>query len=98
MSSTPPTMWSGVQEPPGQRDRRRPRDGVLPDLHRAAHTTIVGQFHAPGGDNWGVLLSKGSGLTPCVDKAVSELQADGTLAALNKRWIASEASVSRVLH
>lgn len=58
-----------------------------------SHTTIAGQFSAPGGDNWGLLLSKGSGLTACVDKAVSALRADGTLAALNKRWIASEASV-----
>jgi polar amino acid transport system substrate-binding protein len=58
-----------------------------------SHTTIAGQFQAPGGDNWGLLLSKGSSLTPCVDKAVSALQANGTLAALNKRWIASQASV-----
>jgi polar amino acid transport system substrate-binding protein len=58
-----------------------------------SHTTIAGQFQAPGGDNWGVLLSKGSGLTPCVDRAVNALSASGTLAALNKRWIASEASV-----
>ena len=57
------------------------------------HTTIAGQFSAPGGDNWGVLLSKGSGLTPCVDRAVGALSADGTLAALSKRWIASAASV-----
>ncbi len=58
-----------------------------------SHTTIAGQFQAPGGDNWGLLLSKGSGLTPCVDRAVGALRANGTLAALNKRWIASEASV-----
>ena len=58
-----------------------------------SHTTIAGQFSAPGGDNWGVLLSKGSGLTPCVDRAVSALRADGTLAALSRRWIASSANV-----
>jgi polar amino acid transport system substrate-binding protein len=57
------------------------------------HTTIAGQFSAPGGDNWGLLLTKDSPLTSCVDKAVSALRADGTLAALNKRWIASAASV-----
>ncbi len=28
------------------------------------HTTIAGQFSAPGGDTWGALLAKGSGLTP----------------------------------
>jgi polar amino acid transport system substrate-binding protein len=61
------------------------------------HTTIAGQFSAPGGDRWGVLLSKGSGLTPCVDRAVTALSADGTLAALSHRWIASAASAP-VLH
>jgi polar amino acid transport system substrate-binding protein len=58
-----------------------------------SHTTIAGQFSAPGGDNWGVLLSKNSGLTSCVDRAVDALSAAGTLAALSKRWIASAASV-----
>jgi polar amino acid transport system substrate-binding protein len=38
-------------------------------------------------------LSKGSKLTPCVDKAVTALKSDGTLAKLSKRWIASAASV-----
>jgi polar amino acid transport system substrate-binding protein len=58
-----------------------------------SHTTIAAQFSAPGGDNWGVLMSKGSKLTGCVDRAVSTLRADGTLAALDRRWIASAASV-----
>ena len=57
--------------------------------------TIAGQFSAPGGDTWGVLLGKGSKLTPCVDQAVNALQSDGTLAALNKRWIASAAERAR---
>jgi polar amino acid transport system substrate-binding protein len=57
------------------------------------HTVIAGQFNAPGGDTWGALLTKGSGLSPCVDKAVSSLRADGTLAVLSKRWIASAANV-----
>jgi polar amino acid transport system substrate-binding protein len=61
------------------------------------HTTIAGQFSAPGGDNWGLLLTKDSPLTSCVDTAVNALRANGTLAALNKRWIASSASVP-VLH
>jgi polar amino acid transport system substrate-binding protein len=75
-------------------------DAIVVDLATAfeltseiKHSTISGQFTAPGGDNWGVLLSKGSKLTPCVSQAVNALQADGTLAALNKRWIASAADV-----
>jgi polar amino acid transport system substrate-binding protein len=61
------------------------------------HTTIAGQFSAPGGDRWGLLLSKGSKLTPCVSQAVSALSSDGTLAKLSHRWIASAASAA-VLH
>lgn len=61
------------------------------------HTTIAGQFSAPGGDTWGVLLAKGSKLTPCVNQAVTALRSDGTLAALDRRWIASAASVP-ILH
>jgi polar amino acid transport system substrate-binding protein len=60
------------------------------------HTTIAGQFSAPGGDNWGLLLAKASPLTQCVDTAVKALRADGTLAALDKRWIASAASVPQL--
>ena len=41
--------------------------------------TIVGQFPAPGGDQWGALLAKGSSLTACVSKAVEELQSSGEL-------------------
>lgn len=75
-------------------------DAIVVDLATAfeltseiKNSTIAGQFTAPGGDNWGVLLSKGSKLTPCVSQAVNALQANGTLASLNKRWIASAANV-----
>jgi polar amino acid transport system substrate-binding protein len=57
------------------------------------HTTIAGQFNAPGGDNWGLLLSLHSPLTSCVSRAVSALHSNGTLASLSNRWIASAASV-----
>jgi polar amino acid transport system substrate-binding protein len=53
--------------------------------------TIVGQFEAPGGDQWGALLQKDSPLTDCVSKAVDELQSSGKLAAINKEWIADKA-------
>ena len=77
-------------------------DAIVVDLATAfeltstelPHTTIAGQFSAPGGDNWGLLLSKGSKLT-AVRRArrSTRCSADGTLAALNKRWIASAANV-----
>jgi polar amino acid transport system substrate-binding protein len=76
-------------------------DAIVVDLATAfeliseiKHSTIAGQFTAGGGgDRWGVLLSKGSGLTACVDRAVQSLSANGTLSSLSHRWIASAASV-----
>jgi|SRR5579875_314953 len=56
-------------------------------------STIAGQFTAPGGDNWGLLLKKGSALTPCVDKAMAKLKANGTLARLTRQWMSSKVAV-----
>jgi polar amino acid transport system substrate-binding protein len=56
-------------------------------------STIAGQFSAPGGDTWGLLLKKGSPLTPCVDKAMAKLKANGTLATLTKQWMSSKVAV-----
>ena len=74
-------------------------DAVVIDLPTAFFLTaaqvpsakIVGQFEAPGGDAWGALLEKGSPLTPCVSQAIKELESEGTLAELEKRWMGSAA-------
>jgi polar amino acid transport system substrate-binding protein len=47
----------------------------------------VGQFPAPGGDEWGALLEKDSPLTACVSAAVEELEASGELAQIEERWM-----------
>ena len=49
--------------------------------------TTVGQFEAPGGDEWGALLEKGSPLTSCVSQAVEELRSSGELEQIEQRWI-----------
>ena len=49
--------------------------------------TTVGQFEAPGGDEWGALLEKGSPLTSCVSQAIEELRSSGELAEIEQRWI-----------
>lgn len=49
---------------------------------------IVGQFEGTkDGDNYGLVLPKGSALTEPVTKAVDELREDGTLAALEEQWL-----------
>ncbi len=40
-----------------------------------------------GGEELGMLFEEGSGLVPCVNKALDSLDADGTLAKLETRWL-----------
>jgi polar amino acid transport system substrate-binding protein len=76
-------------------------DAIVVDLATAfeltstelPHTTIAGQFSAPGGDQWGLLMAKGSPIAGCVSRAVNALTANGTLAKLDKKWIASGSNV-----
>ncbi|MGX1561375.1 ABC transporter substrate-binding protein [Streptomyces sp. NPDC055506] len=51
--------------------------------------TIVGQFENQGGtpEQFGLVLDKGSALTPCVSRAVDALREDGTLAKLEQQWL-----------
>ncbi len=80
-------------------------DAVVVDLPTALYltaaqvptATVVGQFPAPGGDQWGALLAKGSALTACVSKAVEAIEASGELEQLNKRWM-SQAAGAPELH
>jgi polar amino acid transport system substrate-binding protein len=74
-------------------------DAVVVDLPTAFFLTaaqvpsakIVGQFNAPGGDQWGALLQKGSPLTQCVSKAIDDLREGGRLQALEQRWMGAAA-------
>ena len=58
--------------------------------------TIVGEFPAPGGDEWGALLAKDSPLTDCVSAAVDELQSSGELDKIQEQWINSAGGVSKL--
>ena len=74
-------------------------DAIVTDLPTALYLTAVelpkgvvaGQFSAPGGDQWGALLQKDSELTPCVDKAIDAMKADGTLDDITMTWMAEQA-------
>ncbi len=54
--------------------------------------TIVGQFSAPGGDEWGALLEKDSPLTGCVSFAIDSLRDSGELAEIEQTWISEKAN------
>lgn len=73
-------------------------DGLVVDLPTAFYITavdlsnglIVGQFPAKaGGEQFGLVLSKGSKLTKDVTKAVDTLRANGTLAKIADQWLAT---------
>lgn len=74
-------------------------DAVVVDLPTALYltavqvpsATVVGQFSAPGGDQWGALLEKDSSLTACVSEAVDELRQSGELQRLETRWMSQAA-------
>lgn len=75
-------------------------DGLVVDLPTAFYLSgvevtdglIVGQLPSSGsGDQFGLLLSKGSALTSCVSAAVDAITADGTLAAITDKWLATDA-------
>jgi polar amino acid transport system substrate-binding protein len=74
-------------------------DAVVVDLPTAFYITaaqvegskIVGQFSAPGGDSFGLLLEKGSKLTPCLDQAIDKLDSSGELQQITDRWMGEAA-------
>jgi len=74
-------------------------DAIVVDLPTAFFLTavevpgakIAGQFDAPGGDDWGVVLAKDSELTPCVNKALAELESSGELQDITDKWMGGQA-------
>ena len=74
-------------------------DAIVADLPTAFYITaaqvpgskIAGQFSAPGGDSFGLLLEKDSELTPCVDQAIGKLESSGELEELTQRWMGEAA-------
>jgi polar amino acid transport system substrate-binding protein len=74
-------------------------DAVVVDLPTAFYVTaaqvpnskIVGQFSAPGGDSFGLLLEKDSELTECVDQALTALEESGELEQITNKWMGAAA-------
>ena len=74
-------------------------DAAVVDLPTALYLTaveipgasVVGQFEAPGGDEWGALLEKDSPLTPCVNEAIETLRSSGELDVISEEWMRESA-------
>lgn len=59
---------------------------------------IAGQFEAGAAapDNYGMLFEEGNSLVACVNEALAELKADGTLQALEDTWLAQDGSIPTI--
>jgi polar amino acid transport system substrate-binding protein len=74
-------------------------DAAVVDLPTALYLTaveipgasVIGQFDAPGGDEWGALLEKDSPLTPCVNEAIETLRSSGELDEITQEWMSESA-------
>jgi polar amino acid transport system substrate-binding protein len=70
-----------------------------PYVQQVKDSVVVGQFPIPEGSTpeyFGMVLPKGSSLTDCVNMALEELKADGTLAAIQKDWLSDKTNVGTV--
>ncbi len=74
-------------------------DGIVVDLPTAFYVTavqvpngkILGQLASKTGEHFGMVLKKGSPLTACVNRALTKLKANGTLAKIQSLWLAKVA-------
>jgi polar amino acid transport system substrate-binding protein len=75
-------------------------DGLVVDLPTAFYvtaaqvpnSTIIGQFPTSGTpEHFGMVLAKGNSLTKCIDGALADLRASGTLAHIQQKWLAKAA-------
>jgi polar amino acid transport system substrate-binding protein len=70
-------------------------DGMVLDLPTASYTqysiknaVLVGKF-PPNGEQFGMAFEKGNPLVTCVNQAIQAIKSNGTLASLQKRWLAN---------
>lgn len=73
-------------------------DGVVVDFPTAFYgyaDVVVGQFPSIGGaqEQFGLAFEKGNPLRGCVDLAIEELRAAGTLDALKAEWLETDTNV-----
>ena len=78
-------------------------DGLVVDLPAAYFVTavqvegsvIAGQFEAAAAapDNYGMLFAEGNSLVDCVNEALAELKAEGTLQSLEDTWLTQDGGI-----
>jgi polar amino acid transport system substrate-binding protein len=70
-----------------------------PFVQEVKNSIVLAQFPneaVEGGEYFGAVLAKDSPLTECVDLALGEMKADGTLDAITTKWLNEETNVGEV--
>jgi polar amino acid transport system substrate-binding protein len=70
-----------------------------PYVQEVKNSLVVGQFPIPEGQTpeyFGMVLAKGSSLTSCLNLALDEMKADGTLQDLTSQWLSKKTNVGEV--
>jgi polar amino acid transport system substrate-binding protein len=70
-----------------------------PFVQQVKNSTVLAQFPndaVEGGEQFGTVQPKGSSLTPCIDLAIDEMKADGTLESITDKWLSKETNVGEV--
>ena len=70
-----------------------------PFVQQVKDSIVLAQFPneaVQGGEYFGAVLAKDSPLTSCVDLALQEMKADGTLEAITTEWLSEKTNVGEV--
>jgi polar amino acid transport system substrate-binding protein len=70
-----------------------------PYVQEVKNSVVVGQFPLPAEGSteyFGTVQPKDSTLTPCIDAALKEMKADGTLQTLTQKWLSEKTNVGTV--
>jgi len=68
-----------------------------PFVQQVKNSTVVGQFQtAAAGEYFAMSFEKGNGLVECVNKALGEMKADGTLDDIEQTWLSEKTNVGKV--
>ena len=70
-----------------------------PYVQEVKNSTVLAQFPndaVAGGEYFGAVLAKDGSLTSCVNLALSEMRADGTLDAITTEWLSKKTNVGEV--
>jgi polar amino acid transport system substrate-binding protein len=70
-----------------------------PFVQQVKNSTVLAQFPndaVEGGEYFGTVQGKDSTLTPCIDLALQDMKADGTLQAITQEWLSKKTNVGEV--